>query len=169
FAWSSHLDRHMRTHAATTIVASEDEEDGDAEEEPPPPPQKCTDCGKRLNHQTDPQRFKHKWTQTPLGSAKHTAASPPWPFCCEQCGKTFSQSSNLLKHQSVHSSERPYPCPECERCFCWGSALAKHRRTHVRQQEGDDATQTVLVATDKANVGGGSKPYPCRACGKSFG
>ncbi|NWX80482.1 ZN714 protein, partial [Alca torda] len=92
FAWSSHLDRHMRTHAAAPPY--EDEEDGEAEEEPPPPPQKCADCGKRLNHQTDPQRFKHKGTQTPPAGAEPTG-SPPRPYHCEQCGKCFSQSSNL--------------------------------------------------------------------------
>ncbi|NXS23203.1 ZN180 protein, partial [Mystacornis crossleyi] len=157
FAWSSHLDRHMRTHMTT--VAAGDEEGVEAEEEPPPAPWKCADCGKRLNHQTDPQRFKHKGTQTPLGGASADLA--PQPHRCEQCGKYFSHSSGLLKHQRMHSSEWPHPCPDCPRRFRCSAALAKHRRGHAQPlNNADNATP----ATEEA-----AKPYPCGACGKSFG
>ncbi|NWI80368.1 ZNF91 protein, partial [Dryoscopus gambensis] len=124
FAWSSHLDRHMRTHIAA--VAAGDEEGVGAEEEPPPALRKCADCRKRLSHQTDPQRFKHKGTQTPPAGTGADLA--PQPHHCEQCGKCFSHSSGLLKHRRVHGSERLHPCPDCPRRFHCSAALAKHRR-----------------------------------------
>ncbi|XP_039944679.1 zinc finger protein 483-like [Hirundo rustica] len=69
-------------------------------EEPPPAPQKCAECEKSLNHQTDPQRFKHKGTQTPQADADPA----PQPHCYEQCEKYFSCSSSLLKHRDVHGT-----------------------------------------------------------------
>ncbi|XP_037982265.1 zinc finger protein 345-like [Motacilla alba alba] len=155
FAWSSHLDRHMRTHA--TAVAPADEEGVEAEEEPPPAPRKCADCGKSLNHQTDPQRYKHKGTQTPLAGI----GPAPRPHRCEHCGKRFSHSSDLLKHRRVHGSKRLHSCPDHPRRFRCGTALVKHRRGHEQPpNDADNATP----ATEEA-----AKPYPCEACGKSFG
>ncbi|NXD02845.1 ZNF99 protein, partial [Certhia familiaris] len=158
FAWSSHLDRHMRTHIAAGPAGEEEEEEEgvEAEEEPPPATRKCADCGKSLNHQTDPQRFKHKGTQTPL------ADPAPQPHRCEQCGKYFTHSSALLKHRQVHGSERLHPCPDCPRRFRCSTALAKHRCSHTQPPK--NAADATTPAIEKA-----AKPYPCGACGKSFG
>ncbi|NXE42751.1 XFIN protein, partial [Ptilorrhoa leucosticta] len=155
FAWISHLDRHMHTHITT--VAAGDQEGVEAEEEPAPALRKCADCGKRLNHQTEPQRFKHKGTQTPLAGA---GADPVLqPHHHEQCGKYFSHSSGLLKHRHVHSSEWLHPCPDCPRRFRCSAALAKHQRGHAQPPNTDNATP----ATEEA-----AKLYPCGVCGKSF-
>ncbi|EFB23222.1 hypothetical protein PANDA_019231, partial [Ailuropoda melanoleuca] len=66
-------------------------------------------------------------------------------YLCQQCGKSFSRSSNLIKHRVIHSGEMPYECSECGKLFRRRFALLEHQRIHS-----------------------GERPYTCSRCGKAF-
>ncbi|KAF1610666.1 UNVERIFIED_CONTAM: Zinc finger and SCAN domain-containing protein 21, partial [Eudyptes pachyrhynchus] len=66
------------------------------------------------------------------------------PYDCK-CGKAFGQSSDLLKHQRMHTEEAPYQCKDCGKAFSGKGSLIRHYRIHT-----------------------GEKPYQCNECGKSF-
>ncbi|XP_075895882.1 zinc finger protein Helios isoform X3 [Nelusetta ayraudi] len=67
------------------------------------------------------------------------------PFQCNQCGVSFTQKGNLLRHIKLHTGEKPFKCPFCSYACRRRDALAGHLRTHA--------------------VG---KPHKCNYCGRSY-
>ncbi|XP_018587904.1 zinc finger protein Helios-like [Scleropages formosus] len=67
------------------------------------------------------------------------------PFHCSQCGVSFTQKGNLLRHIKLHTGEKPFKCPFCSYACRRRDALTGHLRTH--------------------SVG---KPYKCSFCGRSY-
>uniref|UniRef100_A0A9J7XEB7 IKAROS family zinc finger 1 (Ikaros) n=1 Tax=Cyprinus carpio carpio TaxID=630221 RepID=A0A9J7XEB7_CYPCA len=67
------------------------------------------------------------------------------PFQCNQCGASFTQKGNLLRHIKLHSGEKPFKCHLCNYACRRRDALTGHLRTH--------------------SVG---KPHKCAYCGRSY-
>uniref|UniRef100_A0A493T857 C2H2-type domain-containing protein n=1 Tax=Anas platyrhynchos platyrhynchos TaxID=8840 RepID=A0A493T857_ANAPP len=67
------------------------------------------------------------------------------PFQCNQCGASFTQKGNLLRHIKLHTGEKPFKCHLCSYACQRRDALTGHLRTHSVE-----------------------KPYKCEFCGRSY-
>ena len=54
---------------------------------------------------------------------------------CLECGKKFTQKSNLSRHASAKHSSRTHPCTRCGKKFTRSDKLSEHMAIHTKRSK----------------------------------
>ena len=95
-------------------------------------------------------------------------------FCCNFCGRGFSQKGNVNKHERTHTGDKPFRCNFCSKRFIEKSSAVRHERTHTGEKPFPCTTCGKRFGqkgdmTKHRRSHSGEKPFPCKTCGKRFG
>ena len=95
------------------------------------------------------------------------------PHVCNECGKCFTQFSNLKTHALVHMGERSHLCKDCGKSFRRAAHLQKHALLHTGQRPHvcTVCSKAFVCLTDLKNhtfIHTVDRPHECEVCTKMF-
>ncbi|XP_045915689.1 zinc finger protein 234-like isoform X2 [Micropterus dolomieu] len=92
------------------------------------PERKVSDCWKETRGPQAGLNFL-KNNEVPASEMRFNKGGKSFP--CAECGKRFSQNSNLKTHMRVHTGEKPFSCSVCGKKFTQKVNMTHHMARHT--------------------------------------
>ena len=92
---------------------------------------------------------------------------------CKICRKSFSSTSNLKRHKTIHTGEIPFECRTCKKRFRLQTILIAHEKIHLNERpfkcrSCNYKSRTKGNLTSHERIHTGEKPFKCNTCPKTF-
>ncbi|XP_011341826.1 uncharacterized protein LOC105281933 isoform X2 [Ooceraea biroi] len=129
------------------------------------PSRRCLLCGARCRDEAEVAEHVRQ---------NHAEDAPP--NTCTLCGKTCKDKRSLLKHSWVHNVDKTFGCTKCGKRFHSKARLRRHMVSHRNKMVACDECgeefpdgRALVSHRHSHNKEQGSRTFPCRECGKTFG
>ena len=95
------------------------------------------------------------------------------PFSCSICGKTFTRTNSMKRHEERHTNERKFSCSKCDKAFPYLRNLKRHELIHADSKpyscsHCDKQFRERGKVTRHERIHTKEKPYDCSECDKKF-
>ncbi|XP_061572512.1 zinc finger protein 91 isoform X1 [Cololabis saira] len=128
----------------------------------------CELCGyKASSYEAHYSHMQTHGDQTPSSDVlNETEGFEKKTWTCDECGKVFTCSSDLVSHQLHHSPKKQFQCPNCLMSYLHAASLYNHMKTCTEQKR-EHMSATKKEYNPKKTLLG-PKIYHCEQCGKGF-
>lgn len=131
----------------------------------------------KLFPKANPELSKREKSRQSAAISFPSSQSRKRDFSCKTCGKTFTRTSDVRRHQLTHTGERPFHCSQCDRTFQHSWDLAKHESKRHRMaisfscqicKSSFANLRALTVHHKKSHFQESQLPHFCSICSQSF-